>query len=302
MAVPDYQSMMLPLLRVVADENDHSIRDLTTQLAEVFLLSEDEVAELLPSGRQTTLYNRVQWAKTYMKKAGLVDTPGRGLVRITPAGKIARTHPIDKIDNAFLLQYPSFREFRDRNAAATPVVTTGEGKTEATPEEVLESTWKALRRQCADEMLEKIRQCSPAFFERIVVDLLLAMGYGGSRAEAGRSIGRTGDGGIDGIINEDKLGLDVVYVQAKRWDGNVGRPVVQAFAGSLEGVRARKGVMITTSGFTADAKQYVSHIEKRIVLIDGEMLAELMLEHGVGVSAARNFPLLKVDLDYFEEE
>jgi restriction system protein len=166
----------------------------------------------------------------------------------------------------------------------------------------MESTWKLMRQQTADEVLERIGRCSPAFFERLVVDLLVAMGYGGSRADAGQSIGRSGDGGVDGSIKEDKLGLDTVYVQAKRWERSVGRPEVQGFAGSLEGFRARKGVMITTSAFTKEAQDYVRNIEKRIVLMDGAMLAELMLEHGVGVTTARNYTLQKLDLDYFEEE
>ncbi len=211
-------------------------------------------------------------------------------------------NPPSRIDIDFLSRYPSFLSFRERGASVGKPASAIQSDEPATPEEIMESTWKLLRQQSADELLEKVGMCTPAFFERLVVDLLVAMGYGGSRRDAGESIGRSHDGGVDGSIKEDKLGLDTVYVQAKRWGRSVGRPDVQSFAGSLEGFRARKGVMITTSSFTGEAQAYVSHIEKRIVLIDGPMLANLMLDHNVGVTTASTYTLQRLDLDYFEEE
>lgn len=301
-AVPDYQRIMLPLLSLLADGRDRRTMDLLPELGEHFQLSDQDVTEMLPSG-QRVFYNRVHWAKSYLGKAGLLIVPARGFVRITDQGRaVLADHP-GRIDVAYLSRFPSFEAFRHASSKKTPSVTSGgmEETDAVTPEELLEQTWRALQQQGADELLDRVRQCSPAFFERLVVDLLVAMGYGGSRVEAGQSIGRSGDGGIDGIINEDRLGLDTVYVQAKRWGATVGRPVVQNFAGSLEGVRARKGVIITTSTFTQEAKSYVQHIEKRIVLIDGATLADLMLEHDVGVTTSHTYAVKRLDLDYFEE-
>lgn len=302
MAVPDYQSIMLPLLRLLGDGRERRTKDLLPELADHFRLSDQDLAELHQSG-QRVLYNRVHWAKSYLGKAGLLTVPSRGLVRITAEGcAVLADHP-DRIDATYLSRFPSFEAFRHASPKVSPIAApNGHAESNgATPEELLEQTWHFLWQQGADELLDRVRQCSPAFFERLVIDLLVAMGYGGSRAEAGRSIGRSGDGGIDGVINEDRLGLDTVYVQAKRWEATVGRPVVQNFAGSLEGVRARKGVIITTSAFSGEAKEYVTHIEKRIVLIDGATLADLMLEHNVGVTTAQTYAVKRIDLDYFEE-
>jgi restriction system protein len=298
--IPDYQSCMLPLLRAVADGQEHSIRDLTRQLADDFGLTDSERQEPLPSGQQTVLSNRVSWAKTYLKKAGLIVQPNRGRVRITPDGKAALAKDPGEIDNEFLSQFPGFLPFfsKTTEASATPPET---AKAE-TPEEALEASYEALHASLADELLERLKTCSPRFFERLVVQLLVAMGYGGSLADAGQAVGRSGDGGIDGIIKEDKLGLDVVCVQAKRWQGTVGSQAVREFAGSMEGMRARKGVLITTSSFSKDAGEYVSRIERKIVLIDGGRLAELMIDHGIGVSVSRTFVIKRLDLDYFIED
>jgi restriction system protein len=302
MTVPDFQSIMLPLLQAVADGKEYRATELIAHMVQHFRLSEEDQSEMLASGNGTVLYSRVQWAKTFLKQAGLLHSPSRGTVRITDAGQGVLREPPSRIDVGFLSRYPSFQAFRARSSSNRKVIQPVDDEESSTPEEIMASTWKLLRQQTADELLEKIGQCTPAFFERLVVDLLVAMGYGGSRRDAGQSVGRSGDGGVDGIIKEDKLGLDAVYIQAKRWGRSVGRPEVQGFAGSLEGYRARKGVMITTSTFTGEAQEYVTHIEKRIVLIDGPMLANLMLDHNVGVTIATSYTLQRLDLDYFEEE
>jgi restriction system protein len=297
MPIPDYQGWMLPLLRAVTDGQDHVLRDLIGQLADQVGLTTEERQELLPSGQQTVVNNRVQWAKTYLKKAGLLTQPSRGIIRITPEGQTVLARKPDQIDTAFLKQYPAFLSFYKQVQPAQETTPTPE-----TPEEALEAAHLTLRSALADELLERLKTSSPGFFERMVVQLLVAMGYGGSLADAGQAIGRSGDDGIDGIIKEDKLGLDVVCVQAKRWQNTVGRPVVQAFAGSMEGQRARKGVLITTASFSREAEEYVSRIERRIVLIDGRRLTELMIDHDIGVSTARTYVVKKLDADYFTED
>jgi len=300
-AIPDYQGFMLPLLRAVSDGKDYRLRDLTDHLADEAGLTPVERQELLPSGEQTVVSNRVQWAKTYLKKAGLLSQPGRGLIRLTPEGQTALAQKPAKIDKAFLDRYPAFVAFYKKGQPADAATVLPDPSNE-TPEEALEASVQALRSALADELLERLKNCTPQFFERLVVQLLVAMGYGGSLADAGQAVGRSGDEGIDGIIKEDKLGLDVVCLQAKRWQGTVGRPVVQAFAGSMEGMRARKGVLITTSTFSKDAEEYVGKIERKIVLIDGERLAELMIDHNIGVATARTYTVKRIDLDYFMDE
>ena len=300
MAIPDYQDCMLPLLEVLADGKDYHLRAVTTALADRFGLTDAERKEQLPSGQQAVIANRVAWAKTYLKKAGLVAQPSRGVVRLTDEGRAVLTGKPAKIDNEFLRHYPSFTDFLGRTSAEPDG---GDVPPDAaTPEEALEGSYLKLRDALADDLLERLKACSPPFFERLVVDLLVAMGYGGSLADAGQAIGRTGDGGIDGIIKEDKLGLDVVCIQAKRWKDTVGRPDVQGFAGSMEGFRARKGVLLTTSTFSKEAHEYVTRIERKIVLIDGRRLAQLMIDHDIGVATTRSYVLKKVDLDYFDED
>jgi restriction system protein len=300
MAIPGYQVFLLPLLEALADGGEHHIRDLTEKLTERFHLSDEERSQLLPSGQQTVVANRVAWVRTYLKKAGLLESPSRGRMRITRAGRDVVGRKLERIDRHFLERYPSFVEFIEQQAEPNQVKP--EPDSIGTPEESLETAYATLRRALADELLDRLKRCSPQFFERLVVEVLVAMGYGGSLSEAGHSIGRTGDGGIDGIIKEDRLGLDVVCIQAKRWENTVGRPVVQSFAGSMEGFRARKGVLITTARFSKDAYDYVKHIERKIILIDGPMLAELMIDHDVGVTHARSYVVKKIDLDYFSEE
>ena len=306
MPIPDYQTAMLPLLTITADNKEHTIAEAAEQIAQQFNLSEAERGEMLPSGGQLKLFNRVGWARTYMAKAGLLETVVRGKFRITPRGiSLLKTNP-KKIDLTVLSQYPEFIQFRERVPVSktnhSSVADSDLANSQQTPQEVLESSYQALHGQLAEDLLERISKSSPRFFEKLVVDLLLAMGYGGSRSDAGQAIGKTGDDGLDGIIKEDRLGLDAVYVQAKRWKGTVGRPEVQSFAGSLEGHRARKGVFITTSQFSGEAREYVNRIEKKIILIDGEMLANLSIEFGIGVAPVTSYRVQRVDLDYFEDE
>lgn len=300
MSIPDYQACMLPILEMISDGQEHRMADLTRSIADRFELSESERAELLPSGAQTIIANRVAWAKAYLKKAGLLANPGRGIVTITTAGKELLATKPPRITKELLQQYPSFNEFLKRELSSDSPSPKPEEF--STPEETIDAAFNELNSALADELLEKIRNCSPRFFEQLVVDLLVAMGYGGSLKDAGQAIGKSGDGGIDGIIKEDKLGLDVVCLQAKRWSQAVGRPEVQAFAGSMEEVRAKKGVLITTSTFSKEAEDYVQRIERKIVLLDGKSLTRLMIEHGVGVETVRTFAIKKVNFDYFEDD
>lgn len=266
-----------------------------------FKLSDEDKSELLPSGLQTRHINRVQWARTFLKKALLLESSSRGKVRILDRGIKVLSENLEEINNKYLERFPEFKEFRTyvKSDGIEPKIITDESS--QTPDEILEASYNNLRQELANELLDKVKSCSPKFFENLVVDLLVAMGYGGSRKDAGQAVGKGGDGGIDGIIKEDKLGLDVVYIQAKRWENNVGRPVVQAFGGSLMGKRANKGVMITTSKFSQDARDYVKNIEKKIVLIDGEELAQFMIDHDIGVYETANYVVKKMNTDYFEE-
>jgi restriction system protein len=303
MAIPDYQSIMLPLLALAGDGLDHQFRDDVERLAEHFSLTDAERSELLPSGTAHLFANRVGWARTYLKQASLLSAPRRGMLRITPAGEALLAKKPSRIDSALLNQYESFRAFRARGKAEEEVVPTVSAlPTEQTPEDAMAQAYRRVRKALEAELLEQIKAASPAFFERLVVDLLVAMGYGGSRQDAGRAIGKSGDGGIDGMIKEDRLGLDVIYLQAKRWEAVVGRPEVQKFAGALQGQRASKGVFITTSGFTKDAVEYANVISAKIILIDGETLVGLLVDHNVAVARVGVYELKKVDTDYFEGE
>ncbi len=267
-----------------------------------FGLTEEERNEILPSGGQKRFDNRIGWARTHLKKAGLIVNPQSGIYQVTPRGKEVLDAKPAKIDLHLLDQFEEHLEFRKRKPTVSDINPPENEQAYETPKELLEKAYQTLRNSVAEELLEKTRQASPSFFEKLVVQLLLKMGYGGSRQDAGQAIGRSGDEGVDGIIKEDKLGLDVIYIQAKRWQGTVGRPDVQAFAGSLEGHRARKGVFITTSQFSAEAKDYVSRIEKKIVLIDGQQLSELMIDYDLGVTTEDTYIVRRVDFDYFSEE
>ena len=305
MALPDYQSIMLPLLQFASDQQEHSNRETLTALAKTFQLTPSELSEMLPSGRQTVFTNRVGWARTYLKKAGLLTSTRRGYFQISKRGSDTLQQNLTHIDNRFLMQFPEFIDFKERkNSSESPKVENSEIENVETPEEGIESAYLRVRQTLAKELLHTVITCSPDFFEQLVIDLLIKMGYGGTRKDAGEAIGGSGDGGIDGIIKEDRLGLDIVYIQAKRWDvGNtIGRPEIQKFAGALQGQRARKGIFITTSEFTKTAKEYVSMIENKIVLIDGETLSELMIDFDIGVSTIASFDLKRIDTDYFAED
>ncbi|QDU82622.1 Mrr restriction system protein [Polystyrenella longa] len=302
MAIPNYQKCMRPLLEMISDGESYRMRDLVERIADHFTLTAAERQQLLPSNTQTIISNRTHWAKTYLKKAGLVDSPVRGVSKITDEGlKLLQSHS-GEINTTVLAQYDSFNEFKQTSTTATDESAEEDSASDETPEEALETADRLLRDSLASDLLEKALSCSPQFFEQLVVDLLVAMGYGGSVKDAGQALGKSGDGGIDGVIKEDKLGLDLVCIQAKRWQGTVGRPLVQAFAGSMEGFRARKGVLITTGKFSKDALDYIDRIERKIVLIDGLQLCQLMIEHNVGVSIARSYQVKKIDIDYFDSE
>lgn len=308
MAVPPFQDFMLPFLQHIADGKEHRITELFDHLAAAFALGEEDLKDLLPSGRETRFKNRVYWTRVHLGQAKLLDSTGRGRFRITDRGRqLLATKPA-RIDLRTLSQYPEFQEFRGRAAAAEdqavlPLPASSEPLSAQSPEEQLESSYQLLRRQLAQTLLTTVRKAPPEFFEQLVVDLLVAMGYGGSRVDAGQAVGQSGDGGIDGIIKEDRLGLDIVYLQAKRWTDAVGSPEVRNFTGSLEGHGAQKGVLITTSKFTRDAIEFAKRLQqKKLVLIDGEKLADLMMDFGVGVSRVATYTVLKLDPDYFGEE
>jgi restriction system protein len=302
MTIPDFQAIMLPLLNLAADDQERSLREVTEALAKHFSLTSDERQELLPSGRQTRFGNRVGWARTHLKKAGLLALTGHGAFRITGEGHKLLDHHPAAVTTKLLEQFPSYQEFRalSHDSGASKKLQPAIEAATQTPEEALEAGYQELRSALAEEILQRVKTVAPKFFEQLVVDLLVAMGYGGSRKDAGQAVGQSGDGGVDGVIKEDRLGLDVVYIQAKRWENTVGRPIVQGFAGSLEGYKARKGVLITTSKFSPEAQDYVNKIEKRIVLIDGEQLAQYMLDFGVGVTEVATYVVKRVEADYFE--
>lgn len=304
MPIPDYQAIMLPLLKFTTDQQEHSLREAIEALANRFQLTEEERKELLPSGRQPTFDNRVGWARTHLKKAGLVESTKRGYFRITDRGfDVIKSNPVE-INAKLLKQFPEYLEFQKYTQSSEQSLsnnTASEVDTTRTPEEDLEIAIQKLTQELASDLLQIIKKASPSFFEKLVVDLLVNMGYGGTRKDAGKTVGRSGDGGIDGIINEDRLGLDVIYIQAKRWENSVGRPDIQKFAGALQGFRAKKGVFITTSTFTNEAKDYVSRIDSKIILIDGETLTQLMIENNVGVTPFAVYEVKKVDSDYFTD-
>jgi restriction system protein len=306
MVIPDYQSLMLPLLKYAGDGKEHRIRDAVEKLAEEFRLSEEERKELLPSGQQAVFKNRVGWASTYLKKAELLNSGKKGYFSITQRGLNILKENHSSIDVNFLKRYGEFNKFYNGDKQIEIdkpgifSIECMEKKEELDPEEFLEIAYQKLHKELVSEILSTIKKCAPTFFEAIVVDVLTKMGYGGSRTDAGKAVGKSHDGGIDGIIKEDRLGLDVIYIQAKRWEGTVTRPEIQKFAGALIGKKAKKGVFITTSNFSKEAIEYAD-LTGNIVLIDGEMLARLMIEYDVGVSKVKSYDVKKMDTDYFED-
>jgi restriction system protein len=304
--IPDYQSLMLPLLQLTSDRREHKYRDLIENLAAEFKVTDEERKELLTSGNQLIFDNRVGWAKTYLKKAGLLDSPKRATFIISELGIQTLNKKPDRIDAKFLRQFPAFLEFvhAGRNDIDSEEEIISHEPIEQTPEESLDKAYQSIRKSLASELISNVVELSPTFFERLVVELLVKMGYGGSIKDAGKAIGKSGDEGIDGTIKEDKLGLDIIYIQAKRWkSGNVvGRPEIQKFVGALAGQGAKKGIFITTSNFTKEALDYTPKNETKIVLIDGEQLAQLMIDHNIGCTTQQIYELKKIDNDYFNEE
>jgi restriction system protein len=301
MAIPGYQDFMLPLLQIAGDGKEHSVQEAMAKLAQQMKISEEDQQVVLASG-QTRFYNRVMWAETYLYQSGLIEKTGRARFRISQRGvEVLKSNP-SRIDNKFLEQFPEYLAFKNRKKeklANTKDSTDTEDST-ITPDEQLDVAYKELRETLAAELLQRVRASTPGFFEHLVVDVLVAMGYGGSRADAAQVVGKSGDGGIDGVIKEDRLGLDMVYVQAKRYQGEIGPAAIREFVGSLSEHKATKGVFITCGGFTSGAREAAARAHFRIVLIDGEQLVEYMIDHGVGVTDYKTYTVKKLDSDYFE--
>lgn len=302
MTIPDFQTIMLPFLQFSKDGKMHTFLEASDVLAKEFKLTTEEIDTLIPSGQQR-FANRVGWAKTHLKKAGLIDYPQRGNFQITQRGIDVLKEPPKSIDMKYLMKFPEFREFRKVNQSEKgkeEVVNLGE---QLPPEETIEAAYKEIRAGLADDLLEYVLRCSPAFFEKLVVELLVSMGYGGTQENAARAVGKSGDDGIDGIIDEDKLGLDSIYIQAKRYqkDARIGAHFIRDFIGALQGCKATKGVFLTTAGFTKEAMDFVSKVQSRVVLIDGQKLANLMIDYGIGVSTRMNYEIKQLDTDYFGE-
>ena len=307
MPIPDFQSIMLPLLKILADGKVYKYREIFEALVREFQVTEAERKEMLPSGQQEIFANRVGWAKTYLKKAGLIESPQRATFVISEKGKEILSQNLDHIDTKFLRQFPEFQEFtrvNKQNETITLESNLSTSDQEQNPEELLENSYQEIRQALATDLLFILRKLSPDAFEKLVVELLVKMGYGGSIRDAGKAVGRSGDQGIDGIIKEDRLGLDIIYIQAKRWADNnaVGRPEIQKFVGALAGQGAKKGIFITTSYFTQEALEYAPRNEIKIVLIDGEELGQLMIDYNLGVSTQKIYEIKRIDHDYFGDE
>ncbi|WP_226528161.1 restriction endonuclease [Metabacillus niabensis] len=304
MTVPGYQEFMYPFLKQLEDGNEYRLQDMYTLLAIHFKLTEEDIEELLPSGKQTLLHNRIGWARTYLSKAGLIKVVRRAVFKITDEGLIILSNPsITKIDKKILGKYQGFNEFINKNPDEKDNPKRDLVVGEQTPLEIIGHNYNILKNDLQDLLLGKILECSTTFFERLIVELLVAMGYGGSVKDAGKAVGKSGDEGIDGIIKEDVLGLDMIYLQAKRWklDSTISRPEIQKFVGSLVGKKASKGIFITTTKFSKEARNYVDSIEKRVILIDGQELTDLMFKYNIGVSNEEVYITKKLDLDFFEE-
>ena len=300
MAVPDYQSFLYPALKYAEDDLVHKTSEAYESLSEEIGLTVKDKAEMLPSGTQQVYKNRIGWALTYLKKAGLLKSEKRGSFQITQLGNEVLQRDIKSIDTDYLKEFESFNDFQSREN--TPPPESKVTAAEQTPDEAIETAVVEMNNSLSSELLERIKENSPSFFEKAVVELVVSMGYGGSRKEAGKIVGQSHDGGIDGIIKEDKLGLDVIYIQAKRWENVVSRPEIQKFVGALQGQRARKGIFITTSRFSKDAVDYATNIDTKVILIDGPTLADLMIEYNLGVTPVQTYTIKKLDTDYFVEE
>jgi restriction system protein len=307
MTIPDFQTLMLPILRDLS-HGERTGQETIDALSSEFSLSAAELSQRLPSGKQTTFTNRIAWAKSHLKGAGLVESPRRGLYRITERGHRILSEDLSRLTIGYLSQFPEYVAFRQGPGAsevkstAKPPSDGGAAADTRTPDDLIEDGYRQIRAALITDIRERIASISPTAFEQLVVDLLLKMGYGGPQEDSGLVVGKGGDEGIDGLIKEDRLGLETIYIQAKRWQGVVGRPDIQRFAGALQGQRARKGVFITTSSFTREAQLYASSIQTTIVLVDGAQLAELMIDHGVGVTPTKQYEIKRIDSDYFTPE
>ena len=303
MSLPTYQELMLPLLRVLGSaEKDLHQKECTQRVADALHLTDEQREARLPSGLQTYIHNRIGWAGWYMQQAGLVMKPKKGSMRITDEGRALLARNPATVDNKLLATYPNYRDkVLKEGDSGEGIAPPAAAPNELTPTDQMEEAHQKLNQILAAELLDLMAKMDPYKFEQLVVDLLFAMGYGGSREEAAQVTKKSGDEGIDGIINEDRLGLDVIYVQAKRWQASVGRAEIQSFVGALVGKHAHKGVFITTSDFHKTAIEYARGVQHKVVLINGQRLADLMIEHGVGVSTVRTLHLKRVDSDYFEE-
>jgi restriction system protein len=306
MAVPDFQTIMRPMLGMLADGQEHAVMELRGRLADQFSLTPEELDEEIPSGRAKLFANRVGWATTHLYQSGLIERPRRSVYRITARGReVASQHP-DRVDLGVLSQFEEFHEFRGKTTSTGTMPTAEVGVQRAgpeqTPEEQIDAAYRLLRTALAAEVLDRVTEQSPEFFEQVVLDVLVAMGYGGRREDAATRLGQSGDEGVDGVIREDELGLDLIYVQAKRWQNPVGRPEIQKFFGALHGKRASKGVFITTSIFSSEARIYAESVTPRVILVDGKDLARLMIDYGVGVASTRKYEIKRIDLDYFASE
>jgi len=300
--VPPYHTLMLPLLKVMGSRNEMTTKQMRDEVAQNLGLSIEALSERLPSGTQNAFDNRIGWARTYLFKAGLLDRPRRATYAISETGKELLANPPAKIDVDFLRSYQQFNQFfgsskSDKESlASTDVI-----DDELTPEEQIEKGVRQIQRELQVEVLDRVKQLPPECFEQLVLCLLVGMGYGGSMADV-QGVARGADGGIDGVVSQDHLGLDRIYIQAKRWDGSVGRPIIQGFVGALAGVGASKGVIMTTSTFAQPAQDYVRTLtDRRIVLVDGQRMSELMLKHGIGVSTKQTFVIQRMDEDFFLE-
>jgi restriction system protein len=295
--IPGYQKFMLPILEVLKDGKEYRLNEVRDEIAKKLSISNQARMQMLPSGKQSVYNNRLSWAINYLKKANLVESPKKAVLKITKQGKKVLQENPQEINLQFLMRFKSFRMFmkKDTNENNEKI------NESTTPEEMLTENYELIRKQLIEEILEQLMKCSPAAFEQLVVDLLLAMGYGGTGVDAGKAIGGSGDGGIDGVIKEDRLGLRQIYIQAKRWEKPVGHPEILNFSGALLTKNADRGVFITTSRFTSNAIRGAEKANQNIVLIDGEQLAELMIDYNVGVVETKKFVIKRLDLDYFDQ-
>ena len=304
MAIPDFQSIMLPVLKLLGDKKEYQSKEIKDYICKEFKLTEKEMEEKLPSSNSISLIsNRVAWAEAHMKMAGIIESPKRGVYKITNDGISVLKKPPEKINIKFLKTFEEYKRKKDEWKNKEKEDSQEDQEINSlTPDEMLELGHKKIKNELSTELLIRVKETSPKFFENLVIELLIKMGYGGSLEERGSVVGKSGDEGIDGVIKEDKLGLDIIYIQAKKWEGNVGRPEIQKFVGALQGQRAKKGIFITTSSFNENSYEYVSKIDIKVILINGEELANLMIDYNVGVTLKRNYEIKKIDTDFFIEE